>query len=118
MLVLYVSTWLLLFHFHDGGIDFLGYVAAQARLQLLFKMHQGAGILFAQEARVLQCGQKDRLNMNMSRLALKHKTPSNFQLANGPTSRPRLFIPEQVITRQGTDLQDAHGLGFGKTVQC
>lgn len=28
----------------------------------------------------------------------------------GPTSRPRLFIPEQVITRQGTDLQDAHGV--------
>jgi len=41
---------------------FVGYVAAQARLQLLFKMHQGAGILFAQEARVVQLLQKDPLN--------------------------------------------------------
>lgn len=40
----------------------MGYVAAQARLQLLFKMHQGAGILFAQEARVVQLLQKDPLN--------------------------------------------------------
>ena len=52
--------------FYDGGVvDFVGYVA-QARLQLLFKMHQGAGILFAQEARVLQCVQKDPLNLNFN----------------------------------------------------